>query len=113
LPDKVLFETEPFVVVEQMPMYPGGEAALLTFIGENTHYPDSAKAKKIQGRVIVRFVVTTEGKTDEITVLKGVHPLLDAEAVRVASMLSGFTPGYQGGKAVPVWYMIPITFTLK
>jgi TonB family protein len=113
LPDKVLFETEPFVVVEQMPMYPGGDAALLTFIGDNTHYPDSAKAKKIQGRVIVRFVVTTEGKTDEIAVLKGVHPLLDAEAMRVASMLSGFTPGYQGGKAVPVWYMIPITFTLK
>jgi TonB family C-terminal domain/TonB family C-terminal domain len=113
LPDKVLLETEPFVVVEQMPMYPGGEGELLKFIAENTHYPDSAKIKNIQGRVIVRFVVTPEGNTDDISVLKGVHPLLDAEAVRVASMLSGFTPGYQGGTAVPVWYMIPITFTLK
>jgi TonB family protein len=111
LPDQIVKE-EPFVVVEEMPMYPGGEGELLKFIAENTKFPESAKAEKIQGKVIIRFIVNTEGNTEGISVLKGVHPLLDAEAVRVVSMLSGFKPGMQGGKAVPVWYMVPINFTL-
>ena len=111
LPDQIVKE-EPFVVVEEMPMYPGGEGELLKFIAENTKYPEAAKAEKIQGKVIIRFIVNTEGNTEGISVLKGVHPLLDAEAVRVVSMLSGFKPGMQGGKAVPVWYMVPINFAL-
>jgi TonB family protein len=112
LPDKVTANVEPFVVVEQMPMYPGGESELLKFIMNNSQYPDSAKAKNIQGRVIVRFVVTTDGNVDEISVLKGVHPLLDAEAVRVIKLLTGFKPGMQGGRAVNVYYMVPVTFSL-
>ena len=112
LPDQIISET-PFVVVEEMPMYPGGELELLRFIAENTHYPDSAKAQGVEGRVIVRFIVTTEGNVEGLSVIKGVHPLLDAEAIRVVSMLSGFNPGMQGGRAVNVWYMVPITFTLK
>ena len=111
LPDQIVKE-EPFVVVEEMPMYPGGEGELLKFIAENTKYPEAAKAEKIQGKVIIRFIVNAEGNTEGISVLKGVHPLLDAEAVRVVSMLSGFKPGMQGGKAVPVWYMVPINFAL-
>jgi TonB family protein len=99
-------------VVEEMPMYPGGEGELLKFIAENKKYPEAAKADTIQGKVIVRFIVNTEGNTEGITVLKGVHPLLDAEAVRVVKLLSGFKPGMQGGKAVNVWYMVPINFTL-
>jgi TonB family protein len=113
LPDRVTIENVPFVVVEQMPMFPGGEAALLKFIAENTHYPDSAKAKNIQGRVIVRFAISNTGKVGSVSVLKGVDPLLDEEAIRVSKSLPDFTPGYQGGKPVSVWYMIPITFTLK
>ncbi len=93
-------------------MYPGGEMELLKFIAENTQYPEAAKAQKIQGKVIIRFIVNTEGNTEGITVLKGVDPMLDAEAVRVVSMLSGFKPGMQNGKAVPVWYMVPVNFTL-
>ena len=112
LPDRIIKE-EPFVVVEEMPMYPGGEMELLRFIAENTHYPDSAKAQGIEGRVIVRFIVTTAGNTEGISVLKGVHPLLDAEAIRVVSLLSGFKPGIQGGQPVNVWYMVPITFTVN
>jgi TonB family protein len=111
LPDQIVKE-EPFVVVEEMPMYPGGEGELLKFLAENTRYPEAAKAEKIQGKVIIRFIVNTEGDTEGMSVLKGVHPLLDAEAIRVVGMLSGFRPGMQGGKAVPVWYMVPITFAL-
>ena len=111
LPDQIVKE-EPFVVVEEMPMYPGGESELLKFIAENTQYPEAAKAEKIQGKVIVRFIVNTDGDTEGISVIKGVHPLLDAEAMRVIGMMTGFKPGMQGGKAVPVWYMVPINFVL-
>ena len=111
LPDLIMRE-EPFVVVEEMPKYPGGEIELLKFLAENTQYPEAAKAEKIEGKVIIRFVVNTEGNTEGLSILKGVHPLLDAEAVRVVSMLSGFKPGMQNGKAVPVWYMVPVNFTL-
>jgi TonB family protein len=111
LPDQVVKQL-PYVVVEEMPIYPGGEIALLNFIAENTQYPEAAKADTIQGKVIARFIVNTEGNTEGITILKGVHPLLDAEAVRVVKLLSGFKPGMQGGKAVNVWYMVPVNFTL-
>jgi TonB family protein len=106
-------EPEPFVVVEEMPMFPGGDVELLKFIGENTQYPEKAKINNIQGRVIIRFCVTSEGGVSQISVLKGVDPDLDAEAIRVVETLPAFKPGRQGGKAVPVWYMVPITFTLR
>lgn len=106
-------EEVPFVVVEEMPMFPGGDAALLKYIGENTVYPEVAKENNIQGRVIVRFCVTAKGGVSQVTVLKGVDPELDAEAIRVVNTLPPFKPGKQGGKPVPVWYMVPITFTLK
>jgi periplasmic protein TonB len=104
---------EPFVVVEEMPMFPGGDSTLLACIIKNTKYPESAKTNKIQGKVIVRFCVTSEGGVDRISVLKGVNPELDAEAVRVVGTLPQFKPGKQGGKPVPVWYMVPIDFSLK
>jgi TonB family protein len=101
---------EPFVVVEEMPMYPGGDGALLQFISDNAKYPEEAKAQNITGRVIVRFCVTTDGNVAQVSVLKGVHPDLDVEAIRVVRLLKGFEPGRQGGKAVPVWYMVPVSF---
>jgi TonB family protein len=106
-------EPGPFVVVEQMPMFPGGDTELLKYISEHTNYPETAKTKNIQGKVIIRFCVTAEGGVSLISVLKGVDPDLDAEALRVVSTLPSFYPGEQGGKPVPVWYMVPITFTLK
>lgn len=106
-------EAEPFVVVEEMPMFPGGDPALLQFIAENTQYPEVAKENNIQGRVIVRFCVTSKGTVDRVSVLKGVDPELDKEAIRVVQTLPSFKPGRQGGKPVPVWYMVPINFTLK
>ncbi len=101
------------MVVEEMPQYPGGDAALLKYIGEHTNYPENAKIQNIQGRVIVKFCITPQGGVSQISVLKGVAPELDKEAIRVVSSLTDFKPGRQGGKAVPVWYMVPITFTLK
>jgi TonB family protein len=104
---------EPFVIVEEMPMFPGGDSELLRYIGENTKYPENAKKNNIQGRVIIRFCVTAKGNIDRITVLRGADPELDAEALRVVGTLPAFKPGKQGGKEVPVWYMVPITFTLN
>ena len=106
-------EEVPFVVVEEMPMFPGGDRALLNYISENTIYPEASKAQNIQGRVIIRFCVTAKGGVSLVSVIKGVAPELDAEAVRVVKTLPTFNPGKQGGKPVPVWYMVPITFTLK
>jgi protein TonB len=106
-------EPEPFVVVEEMPMFPGGDVELLKYIGEHTQYPEVAKENNIQGRVIVRFCVTAKGGVSQVSILKGVDPELDAEAIRVVNTLPAFKPGKQGGKPVPVWYMVPITFTLK
>ncbi len=112
LPDNIS-DGKAYVVVEKMPLFPGGDRALLDFIKDNTHYPDSAKAKNIQGKVILRFIVNPEGGVEDVMVLKGVHPLLDEEAIRVVNKLPAFTPGYQGGRPVNVYYMVPITFTLK
>jgi len=106
-------EAEPFVVVEEMPMYPGGEEALLAYISANTQYPEVAKENNIQGKVIVRFCVTSKGGVDKVEILKGVDPELDKEAIRVVKTLPTFKPGKQGGKPVPVWFMVPINFTLK
>lgn len=103
----------PFVVVDQMPMFPGGDAEMLKFVGKNTIYPEEAKAKNIQGKVIIRFVVNAEGKAEGVSVQRSVNTLLDAEAVRVCRTLPRFKPGMQNGKAVDVWYAVPITFTLK
>lgn len=106
-------EYVPFVVVEQMPMFPGGDVALLKFIGENTIYPESAKKQNKQGKVIVRFCITPKGNVTMASIIKGVTPELDEEAIRVVNTLPAFRPGQQNGKNVPVWYMVPIAFTLK
>jgi TonB family protein len=112
LPDKVLPD-DVYIMSENMPKYPGGDLELLKYISENTNYPDSAKAHNIQGQVIVRFIVDKDGNVVEPEILKGVDPLLDAEALKVVNKLKGFSPGTQGGKPVSVYYMIPISFTLN
>ncbi len=106
-------EEIPFVVVEEMPMFPGGDIELLRYIADHTEYPEIAKENNIQGRVIIRFCVTAKGGVSQVSILKGVDPELDKEAIRVVRDLPAFKPGKQGGKPVPVWYMVPITYTLK
>ncbi len=104
---------EPFYVVEEMPMFPGGEIELQRFLAENTQYPEIAKENNIQGKVIVKFCVTPKGGVEQVSILKGVDPELDKEALRVVATLPPFKPGKQGGKAVPVWFIVPINFQLK
>jgi len=111
LPDNIIKDA-PYIVIEEMPMYPGGDTELLNFIKNNITYPENAKAEKIEGRVILRFIVTSEGNSEGISVLKGVHPLLDAEAIRVTSLLKGWKPGIHEGKPVNTWYMIPVNFAM-
>ena len=106
-------DLKPFVAVEEMPTYPGGNAALAKFIGKNVRYPDRAKEKGIQGKVTVKFCITAQGGVAMISVLKGVDPELDNEAVRIIKMLSSFNPGKKDGVPVPVWYLVPITFNLE
>ncbi len=106
-------DDEPYVVVEEMPVFPGGDSTLLDYIAKNTKYPEKAKASKIAGKVIVKFCVTATGSVDRVTVIRGVSPELDSEASRVVGTLPAFKPGRQSGKNVAVWYMVPIDFALN
>lgn len=106
-------EPEPFYVVEEMPSFPGGPTELQRYLAEHTQYPEVAKENNIQGKVIIKFCVTPKGGVEQASVLKGVDPELDKEAIRVVNTLPAFKPGKQGGKAVPVWFIVPINFQLK
>jgi periplasmic protein TonB len=104
----------PFVQVDEMPLFPGGDTAILKYIAENTIYPEEAKKNKITGKVIVRFVVEKDCSVSDVTILQSVNPQLDAESVRVIKTLPKFEkPAKNGGVAVRVYYMLPITFALK
>src|SRR5690554_327513 len=103
---------EIFVVVEQQPEYPGGLEAMMKFLSDSIVYPDEAKAKGIQGRVICNFVVMKDGSIDDVNVVRGVDPLLDAEAVRVLKSMPAWKPGKQRGQAVNVRYTLPLEFRL-
>jgi protein TonB len=102
-----------FDVVEQMPEYPGGIAALFEYLMKNVKYPADAEKQKIEGRVIATFIVETDGSISNIEVAKPVFPSLDAEAVRVVSSSPKWEPGRQDGKAVPVRYTFPVIFKLQ
>jgi TonB family protein len=104
----------PFVQVDEMPIFPGGDTAILKYVAHNTVYPEAAKKNGITGKVIVRFIVEKNCSVSEVTVLQSVNPELDAEAVRVIKTLPKFEkPAKNGGVAVRCFYMLPITFSLK
>ena len=102
-----------FQSVEQMPQFPGGEAALMKFLQSHINYPPMAAENNVQGRVVVQFVVDKTGKVGEVKVVRTVDKDLDKEAVRVCKSLPKFTPGRQNGQAVAVWYTLPVTFKLQ
>ena len=104
---------EVFISVEQMPQFPGGDAALLKYLSSHINYPPMAAESNIQGRVVVQFVVDKTGKVGEVTVIRSVDKELDREAVRVCKSLPKFVPGRQNGQPVSVWYTLPVTFKLQ
>ena len=102
-----------FQVVEEKPEFPGGMAEAMKFLAKNINYPVAAQQAKIEGRVIVQFVVGKDGSVSDVKVMRGVSPELDAEAIRVVSMMPKWIPGKQRGKAVAVKYTMPIMFRLQ
>lgn len=107
-------ETEEiFTIVEESPEFPGGQAALQQYINTHIEYPALAKESEIQGKVILRFVVKGNGEVGEVQILRGVDPLLDAEAIRVVKTLPKWNPGKQRGQPVSVWFSLPINFALQ
>lgn len=112
-PPKHLEETKVFTVVEQMPMFPGGDAALMSYLANNIHYPTVAAENGVQGRVVVGFVVERDGSITDVSVLRGVDPSLDREAMRVVKSMPRWTPGKQNGSAVRVKYQVPVAFRLQ
>lgn len=102
-----------FVVVESMPSFPGGDAALFKYLGDNIKYPVIAQESGIQGRVICQFVVNRDGSIVDIEVVRSVDKSLDAEAIRVIKNMPRWTPGKQRGKTVRVKYTLPVNFRLN
>ena len=102
-----------FTVVEQMPSFPGGDAALMSYFANNIHYPTVAAENGVQGHVVVGFVVECDGSITDVSVLRGVDPSLDREAMRVVKSMPRWTPGKQNGSAVRVKYQVPIAFRLQ
>ena len=107
-------EVEPidFAKVEDKPEFPGGDAALVKYLAENTKFPEIAKENGIQGRVYVKFVIDKNGSVTQVSIARGVDPYLDKEAKRVVSTLPAWKPGKQRGIPVPVTYIVPINFKL-
>ena len=106
-------EEEVFMVVEEMPEFPGGMGECLKFLAKNIKYPTIAQENGVQGRVIVQFVVNQDGSIVDPVVMRSVDPYLDKEALRVIKMMPKWKPGKQRGKAVRVKYTVPVTFKLQ
>lgn len=104
---------EIFVVVENQPEFPGGNAAMMKFLSDNIKYPVIAQENGIQGRVICNFVVERDGSITDVQVVRGVDPSLDREAVRVIQQMPRWTPGKQRGQAVRVRFTLPVVFRLQ
>ena len=109
---KIVNDGPPYRSVEQMPRFPDGEAALVKYVQSHINYPSEAAADSIQGRVVVQFVIDSLGCVGEVKVIRSIRADLDSEAIRLVKSLPKFNPGRQNGKAVSVWYTLPITFTL-
>ena len=106
-------DEEFFMVVENMPEFPGGDLGLMKYIQKNVRYPAIAKEYNITGKVYVSFIVDKSGSVTNVKIVRGVDKNLDAEAVRVVKSLPKYKPGKQRGKAVRVMFTIPINFTLN
>jgi protein TonB len=101
-----------YVITEQMPTYPDGDAALMAFISKNLKYPEEAIKKRIEGKVILGFAIDSIGVVKDVSVLRSLEPTCDKEAIRVVKLLPRWIPGKQDGKKVNVRYTLPVIFKL-
>jgi protein TonB len=99
--------------VEQMPEFPGGQTELINFLMKSVKYPKECMEKGIQGKVFVSFAIGKKGKIANAAVVRGVDPLLDAEAIRVVNSMPPWEPGKEKGKKVAVQFTLPISFRLQ
>lgn len=106
--DENIYET-----VEQLPEFPGGLPAMMQYLGNNIKYPNEAVKAGVEGRVVVKFVVNSRGKVCDPSIVKGVSPELDREALRVVAAMPDFKPGLHDGKSVSVWFTLPVIFKLQ
>ena len=100
-------------VVEIPPSFPGGQAALLAWIASHVNYPQKAMESRIEGRIIVGFVIECDGSVSQAKIIRSVDPLLDKEAERVVASMPKWTPGRQNGKKVRVKCNVPVNFKLQ
>lgn len=108
-------ESQPaiFILVQQMPEYPGGNKALLKYIADNIRYPREVWSHNVEGRVTVRAVIEPTGYVGNVEVIKGLHPECDKEAIRVIKSMPRWIPGRQASFPARVYYTIPVDFTLR
>ena len=102
-----------YVVVETQPEFPGGEKELMKYIKDNLKYPVIAQESGIQGRVVVRFVVNKQGETTDVEILKGLDAACDKEVIRIVKSMPRWIPGKRSGRAVDVYYTLPVVFKLQ
>jgi len=105
--------SKPLLTAEQMPRFPGGDAALMKWLKDNINYPVPAMELNIQGRVVLRFVVNQDGSIGNVEILKGFDPSCDKEAMRVVKKMPSWIPGKQNGNPVAVYYSLPVVFRLQ
>ena len=114
LENREIPENEVFMMVEDMPEFPGGEEELLKFVTENVQYPEDAKAQKQEGKVFIKFVIDKEGNVRDAEIVNGTRfESLNNEALRVIKSMPQWKPGKQSGQNVNVSYVVPIKFQLK
>ncbi len=111
--EEEVLEEEIFIVVEDQPEFPGGDAARIRFLSENIRYPQMARESGIQGTVFVTFVVERDGSITDVRVIRGIGGGCDEEAIRVIQAMPSWTPGRQRGRPVRVQFTMPIRFTLQ
>ena len=104
---------KPMVVYKYPEAQPKPEYDLNKYIAEHLHYPDKARRKNVNGRVIVKFIVTETGTIDSAKVVRGIGAGCDEEALRVVTTMPSWTPGKQNGKPVNVYFMLPVVFRLE
>lgn len=106
-------DDEILIAAEEMPSFPGGDKSLHAALYKNLVYPEDAFNNNIEGKVLIRFVISKDGAVTNASVLRSADPALDKAALEAVKRLPKFNPGKQGGKPVNVWYTLPIVFKIQ